>query len=210
MIYQPAALDEPLRQGDIFVRLPRLDISLDALHTVGDDEIQRHSWEDLKDCQEPLAIIAAARAVTAVVVTQNCDAVRAPDITLCEVRPFPEVDGKARSAQAPKSWMRIITQHARLNLKWFYLPPSEGYSIPEKMAIDFMATMRLPRTDLEAYRRLRVGRLSDYASAHFRERIASFFRRYAYDEWYSLDAEEMAAYQNQYPDAKPFPWQVTS
>jgi hypothetical protein len=45
------------------------------------------------------------------------------------------------------------------------------------------------------------------ADEHFRERIADFFRRYPYDEWYALNHEELAAYQQEYPDTNPYPWQ---
>lgn len=30
-----------------------------------------------------------------------------------------------------------------------------------------------------------------------------------YDEWYSLNREELKAYLDEYPDVKPFPWQQT-
>ncbi len=207
MIYQSVSLDEPLRQGDIFVRLPRVDISLRQIDVLGELTIERRTWSDLESSSDPVCFAASARAVTAIVATQNCDAVRAPDITLCEIRPFAHVEGKASSANSPNSWMRIITQHARQNLKWFYLPPDPMCSIPEKMAVDFMATLRLPRVDLEEYRRLRVARLNDHAYCHFRERLANFFQRYPYDEWYPLDADELARYREQYPDAMPYPWQ---
>jgi len=56
-------------------------------------------------------------------------------------------------------------------------------------------------------RDLRRGRLNDMADEHFRERIADFFRRYPYDEWYALNQDELAVYQQEYPDTNPYPWQ---
>ena len=75
------------------------------------------------------------------------------------------------------------------------------------MATDFTVTIRLPREDLEQFRFCRQGRLNDVADEHFRERLSEFFRRYPYDEWYSLDDEELAEYKKRHPDSKPFPWQ---
>jgi hypothetical protein len=76
------------------------------------------------------------------------------------------------------------------------------------MGVDFLVTLRVPRLELEQLRQLRKGRLNDVAAAHFRERIAEFYRRYAYDEWYSLDPAEMEAYLSEYPDVKPFDYQI--
>ncbi|MBM4082926.1 MAG: hypothetical protein FJ278_24680 [Planctomycetes bacterium] len=58
--------------------------------------------------------------------------------------------------------------------------------------MDFMVTIRVPLQDLAALRSLRKGRLNPIADEHFRERIAEFFRRYPYDEWYPLDQREFA------------------
>jgi hypothetical protein len=128
-------------------------------------------------------------------------------ITLCEISKFRDVERKSKDTTSAKSWKNIITQHARINQKWFYLPPDEKIGFSEKMAVDFMVTLRVPRAELEELRDLRKGRLNEIADEHFRERIAEFFRRYPYDEWYPLDSEELKAYLGEYPDAKPFPWQ---
>jgi len=40
------------------------------------------------------------------------------------------------------------------------------------------------------------------------ERVAEFYRRYPYDEWYTLNAAELAAYRRDHPDADPYPWQA--
>jgi hypothetical protein len=100
-----------------------------------------------------------------------------------------------------------LTRQARINQKWFYLPPDAKVGFADKMGVDFRVTLRIPRTDLEQLRSFRTGRLNDVADEHFRERLAEFFRRYPYDEWYALDESEMSAYRNDYSDAEPFPWQ---
>jgi hypothetical protein len=145
--------------------------------------------------------------VSAIVITQDCDTVHSQDISLCEIRGFGEVEGKAKQTKDAKGWVSILAQHARLNLKWFYLPPEKNIGFEDKMAADFTVTLRVPRRELEAFRRFRKGRLNPVADEHFRERLSEFFRRYPYDEWYPFNQEELAEYQKKYPDATPFPWQ---
>lgn len=207
MIYLQPKGEDPIRQGDIFVGLPRIDISLKRVLVLVGNETKQTSWAQLAPGGKPVSIIVPVRPVAAIVASQDCDALRAPDLTLCEIRPFREVERKSRETQTPQGWKNIITQQARLNQKWFYLPPSPDVGFSDKMAVDFLVTLRVPRAELEELRELRKGRLNDIAEAHFRERIAEFYRRYPYDEWYPLDPVEMAEYLRQYPDAQPFSYQ---
>jgi hypothetical protein len=209
LIYLPSAVSDPIRQGDIFSGVPRLDVSLGKVVVADDGNLTEQKWEVLAQQRKPITILAAARPVKAIVVSQDCDALRAPDITLCEIRLFQDVERKSKDTKAPKAWKNILTQHARVNQKWFYLPPDPSIGITEKMGVDFLVTLRVLRADLEQLRSQRIARLNDIAEAHFRERIAEFFRRYAYDEWYCLDESEMESYMSEYPDVRPFPWQKT-
>lgn len=207
MIYEFPDMEDPIRQGDIFMGLPRMDISLSEVIIVGEIEQRLAKWDEVAKKGEPVDIIVSVRPVTSIVATQDCDAQHSRDITLCEIREFKEVEGKARQTNAPKSWKNLITQHARINQKWFYLPPDDRLGFREKMAVDFMVTLRVPRKDLETLRSMRRGRLNSLSDEHFRERIADFFRRYPYNEWYPLNVEEMAVYIMEYSDAIPYPWQ---
>ncbi len=208
MIYDfPDALC-PIRQGDIFQRLPRVDISMETIPVLGkDDTVRRAAWSELMESNDLTTVIAAVRPVAAIVATQDCDATRATDITLCEICRFTEVYPGAKETKSAKGWTSIITQHARVNLKWFYLPLDKQLGFNEKMAVNFMATLRLNREELEKIRCNRIGRLNDEAESHFRERISEFFRRYPYDEWYALTKDEFAVYANNYPNTQPRPWQ---
>lgn len=210
MIYDYPSESEPILQGDIFVGLPRVDVSMRNLSIVDDSGPFQAAWKDIAERNEVVTAILPIRPVAAIVATQDCDNARAQDITLCEIRPFVEVEGKAKDAKTPKAWFSIITQQARLNLKWFYLPPDVRIGFGDKLAVDFSMTIRVPREHLVELRTLRRGRLNALADEHFRERLAEFFRRYPYDEWYALNSEELAAYRTKYPDAAPFPWQDKS
>lgn len=85
--------------------------------------------------------------------------------------------------------------------------PGETVGFAEKMAVDFRSAIRVPGDDLHSLRRLRRGRLNPEADEHFRERLSEFFRRYPYDEWYLLNAEEFGEYRKSYSDAVPREWQ---
>jgi hypothetical protein len=207
MIYEHLDTTERIRQGDIFIGLPRLDLSLNQVVVCTEQDEYVTSWSEIAKKGEPVDILTSVRPVAAIVVTQDCDASRNRDITLCEINDFRFIEGKCKDTQKPDKWKNIITQHARLNLKWFYLPPDDMFGSSEKMAVDFTVTMRLPREDLENLRELRKGRLNKIAYEHFRERLGEFYRRYPYDEWYPLNAEELQCYMKQYPGTEAFAWQ---
>ncbi|MGB8509065.1 MAG: hypothetical protein WCD76_11830 [Pyrinomonadaceae bacterium] len=208
MIYEFPEPSSPVRQGDIFIGIPILDLPDDELLVIDDKgSVQSLPWEKFASAGENVSAIISVRPTIAIVGTQECDALRAPNITLFEVRPFRNVERKSRDTSKASKWVPLITQHARINQKWFYLPADEKLSFSEKMGADFLTPIRIPRIALERLISFRKGRLNDVANQHFRERLAEFFRRYAYDEWYSLTGEELAEYQKNYPDAEPFPWQ---
>ena len=209
MIYEFPDKSAPIRQGDIFVALPRIDISLNRVLIAGETGEREAKWAEVIQRYDSLNIIVPVRPVIAIVATQDCDALHGRDITLCEIRKFRDVERKSQETTSAKKWKDIITQHARVNQKWFYLPPDEKIGFSEKMAVDFMVTLRVARAELEGLNDLRKGRLNGIADEHFRERISEFFRRYPYDEWYPLDREELNSYLVEYPDAEPFPWQQT-
>jgi hypothetical protein len=184
-------------------------MSLKAVPVLAGDGTQAESpWDDLAREGKPVTAVLAVRPVTGIVISQDCDASHNPDITLCEVDDFRAVSGEGKNVTSPTRWVSIITQHCRINQKWFYLPPDPKMGFADKAGVQFYATIRVPRQDMEEMRHLRKGRLNEMARAHFRERIAEFFRRYPYDEWYALGPEELAAYRKEYPDAQPFAWQT--
>lgn len=207
MIYEYPESDTPIRQGDIFVGLPRVDISLREMLLANEEGESFADWQDLALQETPVEVILPIVPVTAIVATQDCDAQRSRDITLCEIRPFVQVERSINEKTTPKGYTGRITQHARINQKWFYLPPDQQLGFASKMAADFLVTLCLPLNDLLNLRTLRRGRLNNVADEHFRERISDFFRRYPYDEWYALNEAELAEYAKNYPDAKPYPWQ---
>lgn len=159
------------------------------------NETEAVAWDAIRTDVEPISAIVGLRSVLAIVITQDCDTIRAPDISLCEIKPLSSVI-KQTQPNTPQKWVKFLTFHAVQNLKWFYLPPDAGIGFNERMAVDFLSTLRVAREDLEASKHLRRGRLNNIADEHFRERLAEFFRRYPYNEWYPFKKEEFEAYRD--------------
>ena len=210
MIYVLPSEKKPIRQGDIFTDIPRVSVALSEMPMVIEEDARIIPWATIANEGKTVKAILPVTPVYAIVATQDCDTVTSVEITLCEIQPFVEVEGKAKEMKLPKKWQSIITQHARINQKWFYLPPDPRIGFTEKMGVDFRRTIRVPRMDLEDFKTHRKGSLNPLAKQHFRERIGQFFRRYAYNEWYSLEAEELEAYEkNRHCKVEPrYPWQI--
>lgn len=208
MIYDQVDSSQPIQQGDIFEQMPRVDLDLASFLVVrGEQDTYTGSWREvIREQQNSETALVGVTPVTAIVVTQNCDCLRNAEITLCEIRRFELVHRQTPPA-TPRKWASVVTTQSKLNVKWFYLPIEPAVGIANKMAVDFEVTLRVKRTDLEALKELRIGRLNDIALQHFRERISYYLRRFPFDEWYPLDREEFEAYCIEHPDSQPFPWQ---
>jgi len=180
MIYQLVDADKPLEQGDIFRSVPNPQFSLAKLVIAPTDEEspEEVSWHELVQCDQADGVTAlvAFESVTAIVISQNCDAARGRDISLCALEPLTEHIQVPSSN--PKKWNNQLLKHAH-NPRYFYLPADSAVSIPDSMSADFRAVLRLKRQDLLDMRATcRLGRLNDIAGEHLRESLAQFFRRY--------------------------------
>jgi hypothetical protein len=105
-----------------------------------DGSMADRDWREIAQHQREVTAVFPLRPVAAIVATQDCDAARGRDITLCEIQAFRDVERKAKDTKKTKSWVNILTQHARINQKWFYLPPDARMGFTDKMAVDFMVT----------------------------------------------------------------------
>ena len=210
MIYEAVNVDAPIRQGDIFHHIPRVDLSLSNIAVVDEEGQRCVAWRDLLEEQGERAAVAAVlpiRSVDAIVITQNCDAIRGEYVCLCQIDEFLPVLGGAEPKN-PKKWQSLIRQHSKSNLRWFYLPADPTAALKQRMAADFRVVIRVPRAELETMRDLRVARLNEVATEHFRETLAQFLRRYPYNEWYPFTKQEFQTYAEDSPEpVKPYPWQ---
>lgn len=206
MIYDYPDNSEAIRQGDIFLGIPKIEVEFASGLPVptADAEVETIPWEDIVKNGVSETVVLPVLPVPAIVASQDCDARWGDSITLFEIREFSEIEKGAATAK-PAGMISIITKHSRWKLKWFYLPPDETIGFDKRMGVDFFSTMRVPRVDLEILIELRKARLKAVACEHFRERIAHFYRRYAYNEWYPLNKEEMEIYSKNLP-LKPSDW----
>lgn len=209
-VYAGVKTTDPIRQGDIFFGLPRLEVSLREVDVLTESgRYAQQSWRDVVNTGRTATATVALEPVRAIVASQDCDATTGPYITLWQIGRLDEVVGEARGVANSKKvgrYIPLITRHSRGNLKFFYLPIDEEFGFPERMAVDFFLTMRFRREELEELTSLRRCRLAEYAYQHFRERCAEFYRRYPYDEWYPLSKEEYDEYKSTQPGVtlKPY------
>ena len=213
MIYEAVGSTEPVRQGDIFRNIPRVDFSLSSLAIIDDkdDEPKEMEWRDALRSSPgaPISAVLAVKPVTAIVITQNCDAVRGQTLSLCQIEDYLVATNKTTSPpRTPKAWQSLLMSMSRQNPRFFYLPTDAGFGLDSRLAVDFRVVLPVPRLDLESMRDLRIVRLNQVAREHFREALSHFFRRYAFNEWYPLTHEEFTAYGEQAGEQVPaFDWQ---
>ncbi|MCR3884899.1 hypothetical protein P0O24_07900 [Methanotrichaceae archaeon M04Ac] len=208
MIYELVEDHMPIRQGDIFYPLPIILPTLGQLAVMSEyGEYEDTKWDIIQDRDDVLFILPFKK-VWGIVATQDCDASRSPVISLFEIGTFKEVTNLTLPEKPPK-WVSLITQKSRLNARWFYLPADEEFGFKERMAVNFHRVFQIQSSDLkQSMNILRKGRLVDVAYQHYRESIAHYFKRYPYDEWYSLTKEEFDQYNQQNGGSiTPFAWQ---
>ncbi len=91
----------------------------------------------------------------------------------------------------------------------FFLASDERIGFSKKMAVDFTNTIGVQREGLEKFLANRKGRLNKIACEHFREKLSHFFHRYAWNEWYILNKEEIASHKeySTYSPERLYDWQ---
>ena len=164
-------------------------------------------WGDEVQTEE-VRVIARIKPVYGIVITQDCDT-RDKYISFCLIDGFSKIVKDNINQKDPdKWWGQSYPGRARVQPKWFYLPVDTQLGFQQKMAASFQDVFQVRREFLQKHiAQLRMGRLNDIAYEHFRERVAQYFRRYSYNEWYPLTKDEFQHYQQKYPDTEPFDWQ---
>jgi len=202
-MYSFPSADAPIRQGDIFRYLPKIELvlgeeNLPLVTDVEENGIRLKDWFQIaKGENESSTAYVLVKSVLGIVITQDCDASRCVDITFAEVKPFCEVYTNYKENSKPKAINSIITRHCRVNQKWYFLSENTTMGFDRKMGVDFQLIFEVKRDMLEQYKEtIRLGRLDDeVAWPHFRERVAEYFRRYPYNEWYPMNSDELEEYE---------------
>lgn len=118
MIYEAIASTEPIQQGDIFRNVPRVDFSLSSLAIVDeDDEAKEMTWRDALalNSSAPISAVLAVKPVTAIVVTQNCDASRGQTLSLCQIEDYLSAFNLTQPPKNPKGWQSLLMRMSRTN-----------------------------------------------------------------------------------------------
>lgn len=214
LIYVGANDNDPIRQGDCFNAIPRLEFSFERTVVLDDEGGESEtSWNSLlaQEGGEKIVVAVPVEKTRGIVISQDCDCFRSEFISLCEVVSYSSLLKK--TFDTPKQWREDILQKMQRSPRFFYLPTDVSLGIPERSLVDFSSVVRVRRTDLEAHRSKRVCRLNPEADEHFRESVSQYFRRYAVDAWYPLTKDEFVSYLESIKDdvergcVKPRPWQ---
>lgn len=222
MIYEYPSPTDSIRQGDIFRSLPLIRYSPQRLLLISpegtpeDTPTIEVNFATISD-QKSVSVVVTVEPALGIVITQDCDADRTNDIAFFQIGTFTDITGlmPTTSTNPEKQsnwWIDAITRKSRgeEGAKWFYLPLDPRMGFTERIAIDFQSIFQVDRHFLhENLPTLRVGRLNDIADEHFREKIAQYFRRYPYNEWYPLSPEEFKHYTRDATrrDTPPYTWQ---
>ena len=144
MIYNIPKQYEPIKQGDIFLGIPKVEIEFaQGLPTIVDDST-KIPWDDIVNKGEITPAVLPVFPVPAIVISQDCDARREADITLCEIKEFCKIETDYDKISSPPRKVKFLTRQCRINLKWFYLPPDAKLGFDKAMAVDFLSTINVP------------------------------------------------------------------
>jgi hypothetical protein len=210
MFYEFPSSSEIIEQGDIFLNIPRVDIDFEMEILGEENKPESITWEEIVANNKDVSGILGITSVPAIVATQKCDAQKEDYITLCEIVKLSEFPAfTTLEIQSPKNRVDTLVKKNREMPGIFYLPPNDVIGFTNRMAVNFLSTIRLRRKNLEQFKSNRKGRLNKIAYEHFREKLSHFFHRYAWNEWYILNKKEIGEHDT-YSKLNPtelFEWQ---
>jgi hypothetical protein len=214
--YVPQANSVELGQGDIFSSLPFIEIDspkVVELIAEGDQlvpkEIDLVNYISSQPRETNLAVKSTLQA--AIIITQNCDLLRSDYVSYCKVTRLRNVEKNMSDSQGKR--IKFLTKTYREQAKYYYLPAEQPYGFEEDMAVDFSSIHQIKKEVLEQLLNKRTSRLNDMALDHFREKMANYFKRFAYDGWYVLNKSDFEFYlntleENEKVRTSPYGWQM--
>lgn len=189
MIYRSVNLQDDIRQGDIFINLPYIQTNLEELNLYkSENSFEKVSIENV-EIKQGYILTSFEKKDYSIVLSQDCDCLRSPSISLFVIADW---DKKVKN---DKNWMKEILKLNNESPYRMYLPPESNFSINNRMFIDFSLIFYVVRKNLENLKKLRLCRLNNEALEHFREKMAYYFHRYAYTEYYPFNKKEIDKYE---------------
>jgi hypothetical protein len=178
-----------LSQGDVFIDVPIIAATFRPLFQVLFEASNvRVEQVDPCDLLDGMLLVEKVQLTTAIIVSQSCDAERAPRLELAPLAPF-LMEGKTPE----KQWKRISNIATSLHeTKSFYLPGNAPLGLKRSVA-GFGEMFALPRKLLEelARRGKRIACLSDRAVAYLQFRLNVMRTRAAQDDYAWSSAEDL-------------------
>ena len=197
MFYEFPPASDNIKQGDIFLNIPRVALEFSQELSILEQEEKTFSltWQEIVNNKKDVSAVLGLYSVPAIVVSQSCDTLRKEYITLCEIVELSTIKAfNNYEERAPKNIAKDLLKCNSDMPDFFYLPPDNGIGFSNKMAVIFSNTINLLRTDLGNFIDNRKGRLDKTAYEHFREKLSHFYHRYAWKEFYILNKEEINAH----------------
>jgi len=188
-----------LGQGDIFKHLPFFDLKSNEVINIvpentGSVKLSRDLASYVPDQNGELTnVLADIIFRPGIIITQNCDVLRSEYVSFCELRPYTDFEKDFEKQTTDIKKVNFLTKNFRNKDKFFYLLFDESV-FQERMAIDFSRIYQIRRELLETMKNKRLAHLGTVPLEHFRIKIANYFKRYAYDEWYILNRSEFGEY----------------
>jgi hypothetical protein len=82
VIYEFPDKNQPIKQGDIFYPLPLISLDLNKMAILSEKGVfEESNWQIIKD-KEKIVVNTPVKQIWGIVATQDCDASRAPIISL--------------------------------------------------------------------------------------------------------------------------------
>lgn len=189
--YRVPAAREPLAQGDIFDGVPIIGATLSpAFQFLETDTPGIFSAKNiaLVEIAEGMLLAEEIRLTRAIVISQSCDAGRAPRVLLA---PIQSHSSKAKGASL---WSEVQNLATSLREpKTLYLPGNSVLKF-ERSTAEFGSAFSVPRAVLEnlAHAGRRKASLGRIATEYLQHRLAVMLSRVAQDDYAWPSAEDLA------------------
>lgn len=213
--YEKIPSSELLEQGDIFEDLPFLNITEPVINEVIPEgsgiKYKEIKLKDYVSGKKKKNIVIPAKIGPGILISQNCDSSRDEFVSFCAIRPYAQLE-KNFSPNNENKQVKFLTKDYAHKAKYFYLPANLKNGFEDRMAVDFSSIHQIKTSLLQELIIKRKCRLSGLALDHFRVKLAHYFRRFAYNPWYVLNAKEFQTYIDSITDSdekaliEPYAW----
>ena len=162
------------------------------LETIGETDTNKFKTRILKESPLPYAVLSSLIKTTVMIITQTCDLLRKPFITVACIYKLVDIDLQYERKKTPENKANhILNQYQKVSVQpgAFYLQESSNFP---KSVVSFMEIHTFPRTppNIECLKQNRVLRLNPEALEDLQFRIGYFFGRFASPDNYMLTSDE--------------------